>query len=153
MGCTSVKHYLFCNSMMMNEPNAIQFNFNFPFKILNWNVRGMGDSNKCDVIKDSVLNANCDIICFQETKWCEHSIFCVRQVCPNKFRHYITLDAIGSKGGILLAWSDAFTTLESIINNYTATIIIKRGDFKFMLTGVYGPQRDVDKMIFLNEIR
>lgn len=64
--------------MMYVEPNTMQYQFKFSFKVLDWNVRGLGDVQKCRVIKDGVIDANCDIICFQETKWSEHSIFHVR---------------------------------------------------------------------------
>lgn len=130
------------------EPNQIQFSF----KILNWNVRGLGDINKCTVIKNSILDSNCDLVCFQETKWSDHSIFRVRQVCPARFRNYITLDAEGSRGGILLAWSGSYKLLNSHIRNYSVSIILQRDDFKFMLTGAYGPQNDREKLDFLAEL-
>lgn len=70
-----------------------------------------------------------------------------------KFKNYITLDAIGSRGGILLAWSESYKSLQSIIKTYSAMVILERDNFQFMITSVYGPQRDAEKIIFLNEIR
>ena len=134
---------------MSIEPNELLF----PFKILNWNVRGLGDQSKCMVIKNTVLDLNCDILCFQETKWCDHSIFRVRQVCPSKFNAYITLDAEGSRGGILLAWSTPYKLINSHVGTYTVSITLQRGEFYFMLTGVYGPQNDRDKINFLAELK
>lgn len=134
---------------MSMEPNDLKFSF----KLLNWNVRGLGDLNKCMVIKNSVLNLNCDLFCFQETKWNEHSIFKVRQVCLAKFKSYITLDAEDSRGGILLAWSNSYKLLNSYIKNYSVSVILQRGDFNFMLSGTYGPQPDGEKMRYLAELR
>lgn len=120
---------------MSIEPNKFLFCFNF----LNWNVRGLGGLNKCRVIKNTVLDSKCDILCFQETMWHEHSIFCVRLVCPVKFRDYITLDVKGLRGGILLAWSDSYKLLNLYVRKFCVTIISQRGYFIFMLTGVYRP--------------
>lgn len=144
----SDEHYSFCNSMSM-EPTELKF----AFKLLNWNVRGLGDLNKCMVIKNSVLDLNCDLFCFQETKWNDHSIFKVRQVCSAKFKSYITLDAEGSRGGILLAWSNSYKLLNSYIMSYSVSAILQRGDFIFMISGTYGPQPDNDKMSYLAELR
>ncbi|XP_078181452.1 uncharacterized protein LOC144575215 [Carex rostrata] len=127
--------------------------FKFPLRILNWNVRGLGDAQKCDVIKDIVIDANPDLITYQETKWSECSIFRVRQVCPAKFNQFEVLNAEGTKGGILLAWSSKFTLLDSYVFNFTVSATLKINNFKFMFTAVYGPQEDRRKMEFMNEIR
>jgi hypothetical protein len=37
----------------MNQMNDQLMSFKFPLHILSWNVRGLGDTQKCDVIKDS----------------------------------------------------------------------------------------------------
>lgn len=123
--------------------------FNFSFTVMSWNVRGLGDINKCAVVKNLVTDLNCDIISFQETKWSDTSIFKMRQVCPSKYRNFAKLNASGTKGGILLAWSDAFTELQSLINEFSVTIILCRGVFKFMITSVYGPQDENKKNAFL----
>lgn len=68
-------------------------NHNFNLSMLNWNVRGLGDLQKCAVIKDLAVEAKPDLICYQDTKWSECSIFQVRHACPSKFKHYIALDA------------------------------------------------------------
>lgn len=47
----------------------------FNLKLLNWNVRGLGDSNKCAIVKDTIINSKCELFCLQETKWSEHTIF------------------------------------------------------------------------------
>lgn len=127
--------------------------FNYPIRALNWNVRGLGDSQKCDVIKDIAIDANPDLISYQETKWSECSIFRVRQVCPAKFINFLTLDAIGTRGGILLAWSSRFCLIDSYTFNYSVTAVLKTNNFKFMYTVVYGPQDDRIKIEFLQELQ
>lgn len=131
----------------------MNYEFIFPLSVLNWNVRGLGDANKCAVIKELACDDNPDIICFQETKLSNCDIFKLRQVCRSKIKNFLTLNADGSRGGILLAWSSLFTAIDSIVLTYSVTVVVKRGDFTFMCTGVYGPQDDASKRIFLNELR
>lgn len=126
--------------------------FKFLISILNWNVRGLGDTNKCTVIKDVTTDNNSDLICFQETKLCECSIFEIRRVYPSKVRHFISLNAEGTRGGILLAWSNVDTQLDSFILNYSMAVILKRDELTFMCTEVYGPQEDSQKRLFLVEL-
>ena len=38
------------------------------FSIVSWNVRGLGDPDKCAIVKDALVSANPSIICLQETK-------------------------------------------------------------------------------------
>lgn len=101
------------------------------------------------MVKDVVIESNCDIFCFQETKWSDRSIFRMRQVAPPKFNDYQTLDANGLRGGILLAWSSIFSSTRSFIYDYSVTFLMSRGSFNFMLTCVYGPQDDALKRDFL----
>lgn len=82
-------------SAQVNEVNA----FTFSFSVLNWNVRGMGDSKKCSVIKDLVCDARCDILCFQETKCDQINVFKLREVCPPMYMQHQTLDVVGTRGG------------------------------------------------------
>ena len=37
-------------------------------KILSWNVRGLNNPHKRDVVKNLLREWKCDIVCFQESK-------------------------------------------------------------------------------------
>ena len=37
-------------------------------QIAHWNVRGLGDSNKCSLVKDALLASHPSVVCLQETK-------------------------------------------------------------------------------------
>ena len=39
-----------------------------PLLIVSWNVRGLGDSDKCKTIRDTLVSARLDVACIQETK-------------------------------------------------------------------------------------
>lgn len=121
--------------------------------LLNWNVRGLGDSNKCAIVKDTVIDSKNNLLCFQETKWDDHTIFRVRQVCPSRFREYAALDAEGTRGGVLLAWSNAYSRVIQYTNKWTVSVVLKIGQFQFFLTGAYAPQADREKIQFLQELR
>lgn len=69
------------------------------------------------------------------------------------FRELAALDADGSKGGIVLVWSTLFQTILTSVGTYCITIITKRDNFSMMITGVYGPQNEIKKISFLNELR
>jgi exonuclease III len=45
------------------------------FLLLSWNVRGLGDLDKCNIVRDALKQATPSIICLQETKLCECSRF------------------------------------------------------------------------------
>jgi len=39
-----------------------------PLLFVSWNVRGLGDSDKCKTIRDTLVSAHLDVACIQETK-------------------------------------------------------------------------------------
>ena len=38
------------------------------FCVVSWNVRGLGDPDKCAIVKDALISAALTLICLQETK-------------------------------------------------------------------------------------
>lgn len=49
-------------SLLMNSPDKRNW------KVLCWNVRGINSDEKWNPIRDTIIEANCDVFCFQETK-------------------------------------------------------------------------------------
>lgn len=39
------------------------------FKLPSWNVRGLGNLDKCLVVRKVLREACVDVVCLQETKW------------------------------------------------------------------------------------
>lgn len=37
--------------------------------VLSWNCRGLGNLDKCLVVRNVIKNSRCDVCCLQETKW------------------------------------------------------------------------------------
>ena len=38
------------------------------FNVVSWNVRGLGDPDKCAIVEDALVSAAPAVICLQETK-------------------------------------------------------------------------------------
>jgi hypothetical protein len=72
-----------------------------------------------------------------------------------EFDNFFFLPADGTRGGILLAWKSSVVTL--LNPHYSSNTITSRvggqGDLGWWFTGVYGPQSDPDKCLFLQEIK
>ena len=83
--------------------------------ILSWNVRGLGQQEKFDVMRDALVQAHPSILCLQETKL--HSI--TAQKCKaflsQSLDSFHLVPASGSRGGILTAWSSSSFILHDFI--------------------------------------
>jgi exonuclease III len=126
-------------------------------KLLNWNVRGLNSSARCQVVKELVAANNCSIVCLQETKLQAISAATVQNILGRKFTDlFAVLQASGTRGGILLAASQEHYSLSQIqVRRFTVIVNVKRrvDNEEWTLTGVYGPQLDSDKNQFVEEIR
>lgn len=107
-----------------------------------------------NAISQVVQSVNPSIVCFQETKMEVVSPEVVRHCLGNRLENFIYLPAVGTRGGILIAW-DATTVLVSnphrTTNTLTALVKPMVGA-EWWLTGVYGPQSNNKKIEFLQEL-
>ena len=124
--------------------------------ILCWNVRGLGDSEKCGVVKDAIVSANPSIICLQETKLhsiekCKAKTFLPPKLADN----FCFLPAVGSKGGVLTAW-DCSSWTNTSTSNHTHSITTElqctMSDYSIHVTNVYGPSDHRHTPAFLQEL-
>jgi len=85
--------------------------------VMSWNVRGLGDSEKCDVVRDAIASATPSVCCFQETKLHDVPAPKARTFLPTTLANsFHFLVAAGTRGGILTAWNASSLTLESFIS-------------------------------------
>lgn len=70
---------------------------------MSWNVRGLNERDKRLVFRQLVLMENPDIVCFQETKLNSVNASIVKEICGRCLAHFQTLNAEGTRGGILMA--------------------------------------------------
>lgn len=73
-------------------------------KYLSWNVRGLGQREKRLAVRQSVLLQQPDILCLQETKLQAIDDVTLKEICGRNMGGFVTLNAIGSRGGVLIAW-------------------------------------------------
>lgn len=69
---------------------------------------------------------------------------------------YVQLQALGTRGGILLAWAtNRFTLMQSQQTNHTITVLVKNNldNSEFYFTGVYGPATREGREEFYDELR
>ena len=61
-------------------------------KILSWNVRGLGENDKCSLVRDTITSCCPRVVCLQETKLPSLSSFKLRSFLPTNLKdHSVTL--------------------------------------------------------------
>lgn len=123
------------------------------FKTLVWNVHGLNNPACRNVMSQVVQAASPSIVCLQETKMETITVDVVRHCLGNKFENFFYLPAVGTRGGILVAWDTSVVNLSNPHHTtYTLTALVKPSEGpQWWLTGVYGPQLDQEKLDFLQE--
>jgi exonuclease III len=122
-----------------------------PFKTLVWNVRGLNNPARRNAISQVVQAACPSIVCFQETKMEVVTVEIVRHCLGNKFEKFFYLPAIGTRGGILLAWDASVVALSNPhrTENTLSALVQHVEGVQWWITGVYGPQLDHEKILFM----
>jgi exonuclease III len=104
-----------------------------------------------------VATSGATIVCLQETKIAVWTTKLIRDTLgPNFVNKYITLPAIGVRGGILLAANEQFFSLQNphtTTHTVSADIVMRVDKIIWAVTGVYGPQDTNEKELFLDEIK
>ncbi|KAM0913456.1 hypothetical protein ACQ4PT_012157 [Festuca glaucescens] len=123
------------------------------FSLLVWNVRGLNSLARCDSIYQVVCLSGASVVCFLETKPQVVTRDTVDRCLGREFDSFFFLPALGTRGGILLAWKSSVVSLSNphYSNNAITARVGAHGDAGWWITGVYGPQSEVDKCLFLQE--
>jgi exonuclease III len=123
-------------------------------ELLNWNVRGLNDPVKRSSVREFVSELHVNLVCFQETKLDVIDDFTVMQCLGPSFDGYAYLPALGTRGGILLAWDRTQIEISNIsLDSYAITGEVRtRDDNRWWITMVYGPQTVEEKNAFLTEL-
>ncbi|XP_070017179.1 uncharacterized protein [Nicotiana sylvestris] len=124
-------------------------------KVISWNVRGLNDKKKREIIKSQVQNWRADIICMQETKVEGDIKEIVNQIWGGRWVSYASLKASGTRGGILLLWDCRVWKGEMLQTGaYTLTCKFKAllQNFQCHITGVYAPNCKIERKIVWREI-
>ena len=126
------------------------------FSCFVWNVRGLNDRARRNVVRELLLLHKPSCVCIQETKLSSLCNLLANEILGPAF-DYDFLPATGAAGGILLAWVRDDWVVSDINKGRFAISarFQKRGatSTPWWLTGVYGPQEDAQKVEFLAELR
>jgi exonuclease III len=98
-----------------------------------------------------------DMICLQETKLAVITPALVRNVVGADFESsFAFLLADGTRGGILLAARVSTMQISNPVSTehtISVSVLDSRRNMNWMLTGVYGPQGEQEKNLFIRELR
>jgi hypothetical protein len=92
---------------------VVPMNHTRKIPVVSWNVRGLGESDKCDVVRDVFAICRPMIALVQETKLSNISPVKFRNFLPANLSAQFFLAANGSRGGIATAWDESYGTLVS----------------------------------------
>ncbi len=129
---------------------------NRTFKFLTWNVRGHNGREKCSVVRTIVRNCRCGVICLQETKLAYTTLSKFNSFRGFNIREFHTLDAVGTRGGLLTAWNPSlFDCVSESAGVFSLSTVLKRrvDGITLTISNVYGPTFTTRKEAFLQELR
>lgn len=78
-----------------------------------WNVRGLNDKKRRDMVHQVVQSCQPVVVCIEETKLSHISHRDVLTILGQNFKPFTYLPAQSSRGGILVAWRDDALTVEA----------------------------------------
>jgi exonuclease III len=129
----------------------------YNLRVLIWNVRGLNARARCLAIRLLLATTGVSIVCFQETKVEFLCSSIVLEVLGLEFDDYTYLPATGTRGGILLAWKSREVSItDPLFTTHAITTKVStasRTSHPWWITVVYGPQEDVEKIAFIQELR
>nr|CAD1835673.1 unnamed protein product [Ananas comosus var. bracteatus] len=126
------------------------------FRFLSWNVRGLNDQSKCTVVRCFIRFSKVSVVCLQETKLPSISPGKFRSFCGFHLQEFRTLDAVGTRGGLLTAWNIyLFDCVQHWNGSHTLNVLLQRKSDRnlFLITNVYGPTGSSNKASFFLELR
>lgn len=127
--------------------------------IMSWNVRGLNDRARRDVVRKLVDNIRPSMVCLQETKLDVISQYLVFAMLGMSFADFACLHASNTRGGVLVTAREADISLSDVhVGCYSITVRVHpcaqaNGDeASWWFTSVYRPQDDNNKILFLKEL-
>ncbi|CAN6253863.1 unnamed protein product [Urochloa humidicola] len=125
------------------------------FSCISWNVRGLGDEDKCGKILTELISQRPALVALQETKLSAISTSKSASFLHSRLKHYAHFPAIGASGGILSAWDQSTFSLVSVEHrrfSLTCVLSFLADGSSFVFTNIYAPANHADKEAFLLEL-
>lgn len=126
------------------------------FKLLSWNVRGLGNDDKCRIVRNVIKNSRCDVCVLQESKCNKFDLSYIMRFIPSFFSFEVAYNlAINSAGGTFIVWKKSFQLVSSWSTQHTLTVLLRHINTgsQFQVTNVYGPSEETLKQPFIRELR
>jgi len=126
-----------------------------PFNVLIWNVRGLNDKVRRDVVNQVIQSCCPALVCLQETKLSYISERDILSLLGQDFNSFCYLPAQETRGGTLVAWRNGVFTFECYrVDRHLVSVELQSdGEQAWWFTGIYGPHLDAEKPGFLDELR
>lgn len=113
----------------------------FVMKMLSWNIRGLGRSEKSCKIKNVVKDRQIDILLIQQTKRSNIQARDAKSIWPWDNMEFLAVDAEGNSGGLLCVWNPNVFFLSECCS--TKNLIIISGSthdlFECTVLNIYTP--------------
>ncbi|WVZ92388.1 hypothetical protein U9M48_038459 [Paspalum notatum var. saurae] len=125
------------------------------WSVVSWNVRGLGGSEKCTVVRDALLSSKPVIVCLQESKLCDLPKTKAKTFLPPNLSDLSSLNALGTRGGIVTTWdTKLFSLASSLVRRYslTTTLAISGSAGTVTVTNIYAPSDHRESRAFLAEL-
>jgi exonuclease III len=96
---------------------------NRQWKILCWKIRGMNAQSKLMAIQSKIKEANCDVICLQETKKENFDSNFIKSFCLTSFDQFKFIPSVGASRGSIIIWkSSRFSGQVIAQNDYAMSV-------------------------------
>lgn len=123
--------------------------------ILSWNVRGLGDQSKCNVVSSDIFCERPVLALLQETKLANVNPGKAHAFLPSYLNDFMSIGSYGSRGGLVTAWDSSFLVKTSYISrHHTLSITFEYSlvNLSFTVTNVYAPSDHAFNDDFLAEL-
>lgn len=129
---------------------------NRSIKVCSWNVRGLGDSNKCGDVLSKLISSTADLVLLQETKLDNISTVKLRSFLPCRLDNFYYNAANGVSGGTLMAWSAStlYSTNVSLTpNTLSVHLTSTTTNLSQLITNVCAPSSPELRPTFSDELK
>ena len=124
-------------------------------RFISWNVRGLNNPQKREVVKHLLCEWRCDIVCLQETKVACIDFQMVRSLWGIQHVDWVALDASNTVGGILLMWDTRVVQKVDVMVGQFSVSCYWQGladGFNWVCLGVYGPHTEESRQLCWEEL-
>jgi hypothetical protein len=139
----------FCSRYLVSAVFSMN---NLVFLVASWNVRGLGDDDKCDTVSADLSVARPNLVALQESKLGPIAPTKVAHFFPASLRSFVSVDTAGALGGLVTVWDqNIFNLSNSFLSRNILTIDLSfhADGSALCYTNIYAPCDRSDKIVFL----